>query len=92
MTTGRAVPMESRPSAPATSKTLIVIINCRISIGRYDPDQPFRNTRGFPVWQRTCREHIIRNDRELSRIREYFRENPMKWDMDKEYDHHIEEG
>jgi len=43
-----------------------------------------RNTRGAPVWQRNYWEHIIRNDGELSRIREYIRNNPAQWNTDIE--------
>ena len=32
---------------------------------------------GQPVWQRSYYEHIVRNDRELERIREYIRNNPF---------------
>jgi putative transposase len=38
-----------------------------------------RGTPGEPVWQRNYWEHIIRNERELSRIREYIRNNPLQW-------------
>jgi putative transposase len=32
------------------------------------------------LWQRNYYEHLIRNDNELNRIREYIIENPLKWD------------
>jgi putative transposase len=35
------------------------------------------------VWQRNYYEHIIRNDSELNRIREYIQNNPLKWELDK---------
>ena len=40
----------------------------------------------FPgkLWQRNYYEHIIRNDDELRRIREYIANNPLKWEFDKE--------
>jgi len=43
-----------------------------------------RNTPGVELWQRNYYEHIIRNDDELNRIREYIVENPAKWAMDRE--------
>lgn len=43
-----------------------------------------RNTPGMPVWQRNYYEHIIRDDRELSTIREYIRNNPLNWEEDDE--------
>jgi putative transposase len=36
-----------------------------------------------PVWQRSYHDHIIRNDEDLSRIRNYINSNPEKWPQDK---------
>jgi REP element-mobilizing transposase RayT len=41
-----------------------------------------RKTPGIPLWQRNYYEHIIRNENELNKIREYIRNNPIKWEMD----------
>lgn len=40
----------------------------------------------FPgkFWQRNYYEHIIRNEKELSRIRQYIQENPLRWQFDRE--------
>lgn len=40
----------------------------------------------FPgkLWQRNYYEHIIRNEDELNRIRQYIRDNPLNWEMDAE--------
>jgi putative transposase len=35
-------------------------------------------------WQRNYYEHIIRNENELYRIREYIQNNPLKWELDRE--------
>ena len=43
-----------------------------------------RNAPGMPVWQRNYFEHVIRNGKELFRIREYIRFNPVQWDVDEE--------
>lgn len=32
-----------------------------------------------PVWQRNYYEHVIRNQRDLERIRRYISENPYRW-------------
>lgn len=39
----------------------------------------------FPgkLWQRNYWEHIIRNEMELSRIREYIHDNPTQWESDR---------
>ena len=40
----------------------------------------------FPgrLWQRNYYERVIRSEDELSAVRQYIRENPMKWEMDAE--------
>jgi REP element-mobilizing transposase RayT len=43
-----------------------------------------RGTPNLPVWQRNYYEHVIRNDEELTRIRKYIQDNPLKWEMDRE--------
>ncbi|KPK87129.1 hypothetical protein AMJ80_12340 [bacterium SM23_31] len=42
-----------------------------------------RNERGTPLWQRNYYEHIIRNDADLQKIREYITNNPLKWELDR---------
>jgi REP element-mobilizing transposase RayT len=42
------------------------------------------NRGGHPFWQRNYYEHVIRNEEEMSRIREYIRNNPLKWELDRE--------
>ena len=39
----------------------------------------------FPgkLWQRNYWEHVVRNEPELNRIREYIHNNPAQWEMDK---------
>ena len=34
-------------------------------------------------WQRSFYDHVIRDDANLNRIREYVRNNPLKWAFDK---------
>jgi putative transposase len=41
-----------------------------------------RVTPGLPVWQRNYHDRVIRNDRELSAIREYITFNPQNWSRD----------
>jgi len=39
----------------------------------------------FPgkLWHRTYYEHIIRDDHDLARIRQYIRDNPLNWVLDR---------
>jgi len=43
-----------------------------------------RNTPGISFWQRSFHDHIIRNEADLYRIREYIKNNPLQWDIEKE--------
>ncbi len=38
---------------------------------------------GTKLWQRNYWEHIIRNESECNRIREYIRNNPTQWELDE---------
>jgi len=43
-----------------------------------------RDNPGCPVWQRNFYEHVVRNDDELNRARQYVMDNPLKWELDEE--------
>ena len=49
----------------------------------------YRNTPGQKLWQRNYYEHIIRNDDELNRIREYIINNLLKWETDRNHPDNI---
>lgn len=44
-----------------------------------------RGAPGEPVWQRNYYEHIVRNWRDLERIRQYIAENPAHWHRDRNH-------
>jgi REP element-mobilizing transposase RayT len=41
-----------------------------------------RQAHGAKLWQRNYWEHIVRNEPELNRLREYIQNNPAQWDLD----------
>ncbi|MDE0468071.1 MAG: hypothetical protein OYL97_13540 [Candidatus Poribacteria bacterium] len=41
------------------------------------------NTPGTRVWQRNYHDHVIRDDPDLQRLRQYIQDNPMKWELDQ---------
>jgi hypothetical protein len=43
-----------------------------------------RQTISLPFWQRNYYEHIVRNERELNAIRQYIRNNPLQWVLDRD--------
>jgi putative transposase len=42
------------------------------------------NTPPLFRWQRDYYEHVMRNEKDLERIREYIANNPARWDEDNE--------
>jgi putative transposase len=42
-----------------------------------------RNTPGAAVWQRNFWEHVVRDDAEMDRIRDYIRNNAANWAADE---------
>ena len=67
------------PSRMGTSRTIgSVIRGYKIAVAKW-----FRqNTDIYLVWQRNYYEHIIRNEIELNNIRQYIKNNPIKWQND----------
>ena len=43
-----------------------------------------RNCGPAQVWQRNYYEHVVRDEAELNRIRQYISNNPLQWEMDRE--------
>jgi putative transposase len=43
-----------------------------------------KNANTYNVWQRNYYEHVIRNEKELNKIRGYIIHNPLKWQLDRE--------
>jgi putative transposase len=47
---------------------------------------------GRSIWQRNYYEHVIRNEDELNRIRDYIDDNPIMWSVDTENPAHASIG
>jgi putative transposase len=68
------------PLQPGTSKTIGSIVRgFKIGVTKWMRN----NTPIHDVWQRNYWEHVVRNESELDRIREYIRNNPVRWELDK---------
>lgn len=46
-----------------------------------------KGTQGTPFWQRNYYERIIRTQRHLNSVRKYIRDNPLKWERDRNHPH-----
>ena len=42
-----------------------------------------RDTPGTRIWQRNYYDHVLRDDINLERIRQYITDNPMQWELDQ---------
>lgn len=78
--TGRAPTHVERFGKPVPG-SIPTIVRAYKSAVTYRINQS-RGTSGAALWQRNYYEHIIRDENELIRIREYIRNNPFRWDMD----------
>ena len=43
----------------------------------------YRDMPGTRIWQRNYYDHVIRDDIDLQRIRQYITDNPMQWELDQ---------
>jgi len=41
------------------------------------------NNQNMFQWQKSFYDHIIRDEKSLNNIREYIRNNPIKWSLDR---------
>lgn len=72
----------TRPTLRSPSQTIGAIVRgFKSAVTKTIND--IRDTPGVPVRQRNYYEHVIRNDDELNRIREYVVNNPARWEEDE---------
>ena len=72
-----------RPSSGPPKRSLGAIVGSYKSAVSKRINQSCR-TPGVPLWQRSYYDHVIRNDADLNRIRQYIAENPARWHEDHE--------
>ena len=73
---------DASPLRPTLGSLSVIIGNFK-SITTRRINQ-IRRAPGGMVWQRSFYERVIRNERELAAIRQYIRDNPVNWALDKE--------
>ena len=70
-------------TAPTEVKSLGGLIGAFKTVSTKRVRQEYGSYAG-PLWQRSYYEHVIRNDADLIRIRQYIINNPACWDTDEE--------
>lgn len=79
-------PLHDNIRPRGTTKTIGSIIRgFKIGVTKWARQKMYIND----VWQRNYYEHIIRDEKDLNRIREYIKNNPLKWTEDRYY---VEKG
>ena len=81
ITTG-VVPATTRPNGPPPASIGAIIAQYKSIVTKRINE--IRTTPGATVWQRNYYDHIIRNEEECCRIREYIVTNPLRWENDWE--------
>ena len=76
---GVSIPAETPESGVSTGPAIGIIINQFKRICTIET----RDAKLKFVWQPRFHDHIIRNEEELQRIRDYIRNNPRNWVIDK---------
>ncbi len=78
-------PTMSLPDVVHRFKSLTTT-RCRQSLG-----QDSSNQFSIKLWQRNYYEHVVRDENELNRIREYILYNPLQWQYDRENPEHVQD-
>ena len=76
--------------AASSAPTLGDVIRTFKSIAAININRLLERT-GRPLWQRNYYEHIIRNEDDLNRIREYITNNPTRWAEDEDNPENIKQ-
>jgi len=79
---GVASPRIARPAGPRSGSLGAIVGQFKRAV-----TSRIRTTLGGATdfaWQRNYWEHIVRDERSLSRIRQYIAENPLRWELDRE--------
>ena len=83
---GAGSPLPSENNSNRVNETLSPSLGKIIAYFKYQSTKRINqryNTPGTRLWQRNYHDHIIRDDPDLQRLREYIQINPMKWELDQ---------
>ncbi len=85
----RACPDNGQPQGAASTMSLPDVVHRFKSMTTHEYINGVKQQGWTPfprkLWQRNYWEHIVRNETELNRIREYIANNPVRWEFDRLY-------
>ena len=73
----------NRPMYAIDENSLHNIVKRKINAASRKVNQTKKRT-GVSIWQRNYYEHVIRDEEDYFRIREYIANNPEQWELDRE--------
>ena len=79
--TARRAPTGERFGKPTVNSVPTIIRSFKSACAKRINDM--RKAQGTPVWQRNYYEHVIRDEDDLNRIRQYILDNPARWAEDE---------
>ena len=79
------------PTKPGPRKPLGQVIGAFKTVSTKQVNAAL-GTPGRPLWQRDFYDHVVRNEQDLHRIREYIRNNPLQWELDEENPSRLRRG
>ena len=74
--------LQNPGAASSTPTTLGKVIRAFKSISAIEVNRRLE-TQGKQFWQRNFFERVIRNEKEMDKIREYIINNPLQWEIDR---------
>jgi REP element-mobilizing transposase RayT len=81
---GAGLALPDKQGAASSAPTLGDVVRTFKSISAIRVNRLLSGS-GQPLWQRSYYEHIIRDDGELNRTREYIQDNPVNWSKDENH-------
>lgn len=79
-----SIPVGAIHELPLRRRMIIPMVIGYFKMNTAKSINTLRQLPGIAVWQRNYYEHVIRNEHDLIRIREYIQNNPLKWTIDPE--------
>jgi REP element-mobilizing transposase RayT len=76
--------LDSMPNANIAEPTVVSISDIVRNLKSYTANK-FYKVHKYTLWQRGFYDHIVRSEKELQVVQEYFLKNPQQWRKDKFY-------
>ena len=79
--TARRAPTREQFGKPVAHSVPTIIRSFKSAVTKYINE--IQHVPNAPIWQRNYYEHIIRDENEFNRVRQYIIDNPAQWENDR---------